>query len=88
MGILVLFTGVVLADSVDTLLKLFRPALLGVILMLSGLELAAGGRAPGAEKADWYVIVFTAAVAMWNVGAGYLAGLALSFALQRRWLSL
>jgi MFS superfamily sulfate permease-like transporter len=86
LGILVLFVGLFLADSVETLFKLFPPSLLGVILMFGGLELAAGVRANGAEKADRYVMVFTAGVAMWNMGAGYLAGLALWHALQRKWL--
>lgn len=54
--------------------------------MFGGLELAAGARANGAERADRYVMVFTAGVAMWNMGAGYLTGLALWHALQRKWL--
>jgi MFS superfamily sulfate permease-like transporter len=86
LGVLVLFVGLFLADSVETLFKLFPPSLLGVILMFGGLELAAGVRANGAEKTDRYVMVFTAGVAMWNMGAGYLAGLALWHALQRKWL--
>ncbi len=86
LGILVLFVGLFLADSVETLFKLFPPALLGVILMFGGLELAAGVRATGEEKAERYVVLFTAGVAMWNMGAGYLAGLALWHALQRKWL--
>ncbi len=86
LGILVLFVGLFLADSVETLFKLFPPALLGVILMFGGLELAAGVRATGGEKAERYVVLFTAGVAMWNMGAGYLAGLALWHALQRKWL--
>jgi hypothetical protein len=86
LGILVLFVGLFLADSVETLFKLFPPALLGVILMFGGLELAAGVRATSGEKAERYVVLFTAGVAMWNMGAGYLAGLALWHALQRKWL--
>ena len=42
LGALVLFVGLFLADSVATLLKLFPRALLGVILLLGGVELAAG----------------------------------------------
>lgn len=86
LGVLVLFTGLFLADSVDTIFKLFPPALLGVILMFGGLELAAGVRTDGAEKADRYVMLFTAGVAIWNMGAGYLAGLALWCGFRRGWL--
>ena len=57
LGILVLFVGLFLADSVETLFRLFPPALLGVILMFGGLELAAGVRATGGEKAERYVVL-------------------------------
>ena len=86
LGVLVLFIGLFLAESVATLFKLFPPALLGVILMFGGLELAAGVRANGADKADRYVMLFTAGVAMWNMGAGYLSGLALWYGFRRGWL--
>lgn len=86
LGALILFTGLFLADSVATLFKLFPPALLGVILMFGGLELAAGVRAGSEEKSDRYVMIFTAGVSMGNMGAGYLAGLALWYAFNRGWL--
>ena len=83
LGAIVLFTGLFLADSVATLFRLFPPALLGVILVFGGLELAAGAHGNHFDKADRYVMVLTAGVAMWNMGAGYLAGLILWHALQR-----
>lgn len=48
---LVLPTGLFFSASVCTLFKLFPPALLGVILMFGGLELAPGVRPDTAEKA-------------------------------------
>jgi len=42
-------TSLFLADSVATLFKLFPRALLGVILMFGGLELAAGARWNGGK---------------------------------------
>ncbi|MBI2219073.1 MAG: sulfate transporter [Candidatus Rokubacteria bacterium] len=86
LGALVLFTGLFLADSVATLFKLFPPALLGVILLFGGLELAAGAHGDNATKNDRYVMLLTAGVAMWNMGAGYLAGLLLWHAFRRGWL--
>ncbi len=86
LGVLVLLTGLFFAESVGTLFKLFPPALLGVILMFGGLELAAGIRPNGAEKAERYVMLFTAGVAMWNMGAAYLGGLVLWYGFQRGWL--
>lgn len=83
LGSLVLFTGLFLADSVAALFKLFPRALLGVILLFGGLELAAGVQEDNFQKEDRYVMLLTAGVSMWNMGAGYLAGLCLWYAFQR-----
>lgn len=86
LGAIVLFTGLFLADSVATLFKLFPRALLGVILMFGGLELAAGVRGDSAAKEDRYVMLLTAGVSMWNMGVAYVAGLVLWYAFERGWL--
>jgi MFS superfamily sulfate permease-like transporter len=86
LGSLVLFTGLFLADSVETLFKVFPPALLGVILLFGGLELAAGAQPGNGSKEDRYVMLLTAGVSLWNMGAAYAAGLVLGWAFQRGWL--
>ncbi len=83
LGALVLFTGLFLGDFVATLFKLFPPSLLGVILLFGGLELAAGAHGNVLGKQDRYVLLLTAGIAMWNMGAGYLAGLLLHYATRR-----
>ena len=88
LGVLILVTGLFFADSIGTLFKLFPPALLGVILMFGGLELAAGVQAGSLSKTDRYVMAFTAGTALWNMGAAYVGGLALWYGFQRRWLRL
>jgi MFS superfamily sulfate permease-like transporter len=86
LGSLVLFTGLFLADSVETLFKVFPPALLGVILLFGGLELAAGAQTANGSKEDRYVMLLTAGVSLWNMGAAYAVGLVLGWAFQRGWL--
>jgi MFS superfamily sulfate permease-like transporter len=86
LGGLVLFAGLFLADSIGTLFKLFPRALLGVILMFGGLELAAGAHGDTFQKGDRYVMLLTAGLSMWNMGVGYVAGLVLWYAFQRGWL--
>ena len=86
LGSLVLFLGLFCADSVATLFKLFPRALLGVILMFGGLELAAGVHENHSQKNDRYVMLLTAGVSLWNMGPGYAAGLVLWHAYQRGWL--
>ena len=86
LGSLILFVGLFFADSVATLFKLFPRALLGVILMFGGLELAAGVHENPVRKEDRYVMLLTAGVSLWNMGVGYVAGLVLWHAYQRGWL--
>ncbi len=86
LGVLVLGVGLFCADSIAILLKLFPRALLGVLLMFGGLELAAGVQGNHVRKEERYVVLLTAGVSMWNMGVGYGAGLALWHAYQRGWL--
>lgn len=86
LGLLLLLVGLFLADSAATLLRLFPPAVLGAILVLGGLELASGVAPREASRADRYVMLLTAAVGMWNMGAGFLAGLAVWWADRRGWM--
>jgi MFS superfamily sulfate permease-like transporter len=86
LGVLILFIGLFLADSVAVLFKLFPASLLGVILLFGGLELAAGAHDERSGKEDRYVALLTAGVSMWNMGAGYLAGLILWHAYRRGWV--
>ncbi|PWU20543.1 MAG: sulfate transporter [Candidatus Rokuibacteriota bacterium] len=88
LGAIVLAAGLFLADSVATFFKLIPSSLLGVILLFGGLELAAGAHGNHFAKADRYVMLLTAGVAMWNMGAGYVAGLLLWHAFDRKWLAL
>jgi MFS superfamily sulfate permease-like transporter len=83
LGALILFIGLFLADSVATLFKLFPRSLLGVILLFGGLELAAGAHGDVLKRGDRYVVLLTAGISLWNMGVGYLAGLALWYAVQR-----
>jgi len=86
LGGIVLALGLFFADSVALLFRLFPPALLGVILFFGGLELATGALDNGQTREERYVFLFTAGLSMWNMGIGYLGGLALWYAFHFRWL--
>lgn len=86
LGVLLLFTGLFLGDSIATIFRLFPRSLLGVVLLFGGLELASGVRANNLRKEDRYVMVLTAGVSMWNMGVGYVTGLILWYAFQWKWL--
>ena len=82
-GSVVILGGVLLtlalffSHSVDALFQLFPAAVLGVILFLTGMQLAIGVGALPAERGERIVILVCAALCIWNVALGFLAGIAL-----------
>jgi len=86
LGSILLAAGLFLSASIGTVFRIFPPSVLGVILFLAGLQLALGSRDSGAEKADRFVVLATAAFAIWNVGAAVLFGILAHHASQRGWL--
>ncbi len=88
LGCVLLALAFFFSDSVDLLFRLFPTAVLGVILFLTGAQLALGSSALPAERGSRVVVLLTAALCMWNVGAGFIAGIALHHAQQRGWLKM
>jgi hypothetical protein len=88
LGIMVLVLGLFFSDSVATLFRIFPPAILGVILFFTGLELASISRDIGNQRSHVYIMLVTAGLAMWNMGVAYLAGLVLYYGVERRVLKL
>lgn len=86
LGSLLLCAGLFLASSIGTIFKVFPPNVLGVILFMAGLQLALGSRDIGAEKADRFVVLATAAFAIWSVGVAVLFGILAYHASRRGWL--
>lgn len=77
LGALLLVLAVFFSDSVLHLLQLLPAAVLGVILFLTGVQLALGGLPHQANRAHAFVTLATAGVAMWNVAIAFGVGLAL-----------
>jgi MFS superfamily sulfate permease-like transporter len=88
LGIMVLVLGLFFSDSVATLFRIFPPAILGVILFFTGLELASITRDIGNRRTDVSIMLVTGGLAMWNMGVAYLAGLILYYGVERRVLKL
>jgi len=86
LGCILLGAGLFFSTSIATIFKVFPTALLGVILFLAGIQLALGSREAGSEKIDRFVVLATAAFAMWNVGIAVLFGIAAYHATKRGWL--
>jgi MFS superfamily sulfate permease-like transporter len=88
LGSLLLVLALFFSSSIDVLFQLFPGAVLGVILFIAGLQLALGSSVLPAERGDRVVALACAALCIWNVGAGFVVGMALHGLLQRRWLRL
>jgi xanthine/uracil permease len=81
LGMALLFSG-----SVGTLLRLFPPSILGVILFLTGAQLALGACDIPKDKGERFVLMITGALAVWNVGIAFIVGVTAYFLNKRGWL--
>lgn len=88
LGALLVILAVFLSGSVEVLFKLFPAAVLGVILFLTGGQLALGSSAFPAERGNRIVLLLTAALCMWNVAAGFIVGVALHHLNKRHLLQM
>jgi len=88
LGAIVLAIALFFSGSVETLLKIFPAPILGVILFLTGAQLALGSCDFGKTKNDRFVSLVTAACAVWNIGLAFVFGMALHHALRRGWVKL
>lgn len=75
LGIILLATAVFFSGSVATLLRLFPAAVLGVILFLTGAQLALGSCDFSKDKGERFVTLITGALAIWNVGIAFVVGM-------------
>ncbi|HLC29610.1 MAG TPA: putative sulfate/molybdate transporter [Dehalococcoidia bacterium] len=83
LGLIVTFLGLFFSDSVAQLFSLIPSAVLGVILLFTGVELSSMVRDVGDRKEDIYVLLVTAGIAIVNMGVAFVAGLALYYGLRR-----
>ena len=88
LGVLLLLVAFFLSGSVGVILQLFPRAILGVILFLTGAQLALGSCDFGKNKEERFITLVTAAFSMWNVGLGFVAGVMLAYLKDRDFLHL
>lgn len=75
LGGVLLAIATLFSSSIATFLRLFPPSILGVILFLTGAQLALGACDIGKDKGERFVTMVTAALAIWNVGIAFLVGM-------------
>ena len=65
------------------MLRLFPTPIIGVILFLTGAQLALGACEIPKDKGERFVLMITAALAVWNVGIAFVVGIA-AYRLNKR----
>jgi len=88
LGAILLVLALLFSGSVSTLLLIFPPAVLGVILFLTGAQLALGACDISKDKGERFATVITAALAIWNVGIAFVVGSIVYLLARRGWLKL
>jgi Molybdate transporter of MFS superfamily len=76
LGTVLLLTALFFSGSINTFFRLFPQSMLGVILFMTGAQLALGACDIPEDKGARFVIMVTAALAVWNVGIAFMVGIA------------
>jgi hypothetical protein len=88
LGIILLLLALFLSGSVQTLFSVLPKAILGVILFITGAQIALGSCDFSKHKGERFVTLVTAAFCIWNVGVGFIAGIVGAHLIKRDWLKL
>lgn len=85
LGVIIMVIAHFFSGSVETIFKIFPAPILGVILFLTGAQLALGSCDFGESKNERFVSIVTAACAIWNIGLAFVLGV-LTYHLLKRGL--
>jgi predicted benzoate:H+ symporter BenE len=88
LGVILLLLALLLSGSVQTLFSILPKSVLGVILFITGAQLALGSCDFSRNKGERFITLVTAAFCIWNVGLGFLAGMLGAYLHQRGVLKL
>lgn len=88
LGVIMLLLAVCFSSSIEIIFNVLPKAVLGVILFLTGAQLALGSCDFSKSKPERFITLATAAFAMWNVGLAFVVGMALGYLAKRGLLRL
>jgi Molybdate transporter of MFS superfamily len=88
LGVILLCIAFCFSGSIEAIFNVFPRAVLGVILFLTGAQLALGSCDFSKNKGERFITLVTAAFAMWNVGLAFIAGITLAAIAKRGLLRL
>jgi predicted benzoate:H+ symporter BenE len=86
-GVVFIVLGIGLGESGYALLRTIPDAVLGALLLFSGIELALSAKMPEYQGGDLFLVLLMAAVGVaLNPAAAFAVGLPIAYALKRGWL--
>ncbi|MDO8595762.1 MAG: putative sulfate/molybdate transporter [Sulfuricaulis sp.] len=88
LGVMILVVALFFSSSVETIFRIFPAPILGVILFLTGAQLALGSCDFGKSKNDRFVSLVTAGCAVWNIGLAFVCGVLTYHFLKHKWMKL
>jgi Molybdate transporter of MFS superfamily len=86
LGTILLGLAFFLSNSISAIFALFAQPVLGVILFLTGAQLALGSCDFSKNKGERFCTIATAAFSLWNVGLAFIVGITVAYILKRGWL--
>jgi hypothetical protein len=88
LGCALVAVALLFGNSVEILLRVFPAPLLGVMLLLTGAQLALGSCEFSQRKEERFATLVTAGCSIWNVGLGFALGWIVLALLKRGWVRL
>ena len=88
LGVILLILAFFFAGSIQTIFGLIAQPVLGVILFLTGAQLALGSCDFSKNNVERFITLATTAFALWNVGLAFVVGLLLHQIARRGWFRL
>jgi len=88
LGVFLTILALFFSGSVQTIFALIPREILGLILFLTGAQLALGSCDFSDEKGERFVTIVTAGLSIWNIGIAFVVGLSIYHLLKRGWVRL
>jgi MFS superfamily sulfate permease-like transporter len=88
LGLILLTLAFCFSSSISAVFGVFPQTILGVILFLTGAQLALGSCDFSKDKGERFATLVTAAFAMWNIGLAFVVGMIVAYFSRRGFLRL
>jgi MFS superfamily sulfate permease-like transporter len=86
LGVIFILLALFFSGSIQTIFGLIPREVLGVVLFLTGAQLALGSSEFSKDTDEKFVTLITAGLSMWNIGLAFVVGLSVFHLAKRGWI--